>query len=284
MDIIKSNFKFPKNVSLILGFFDGIHLGHQSVINDTSNNEKVLVTFSKSPAEYFNKKAVQIYSREYNYQLLDKLGIKYIYERNFSDVVEMTADEYINDLIEKFSPKSITTGINHTFGYNREGNSDFLRKKEHEFKYHCTPLMKIDGDIVSSTKIKELLHSGKIETANQFLTRNFSLESKVIEGVQLGRKLGFPTANMKYPFNTIKIPYGVYKIKALNKPAIMNWGIKPTIISEELLEIHIPNFNANLYNKNLKIEIISKIRDEKKFESLEELKNQIKEDIKECLG
>lgn len=283
MDIIKSNLKFPKNVSLILGFFDGIHIGHQSVINDTSNSEKVLVTFSKSPAEYFNKKAEQIYTREYNYKLLDKLGVKYIYERNFSDVVEMTADEYLDDLIKKFAPKSITTGVNHTFGHNREGNPDFLRKKESVFKYHCTPLTKIDEVIVSSTKIKDLLHSGNIETANQFLTRKFSLESKVIEGAQLGRKLGFPTANMKYPLNIIKIPYGVYKIKALNKPAIMNWGIKPTIISEELLEIHIPNFNADLYNKNLKIEIISKIRDEKKFKSLEDLKNQINEDIKECL-
>jgi riboflavin kinase/FMN adenylyltransferase len=105
----------------------------------------------------------------------------------------------------------------------------------------------------------------------------------VIEGAKLGRKLGFPTANMKYPEEIVKIPYGVYKIKVFDKLAIMNWGIKPTIGAEEAIEIHIPNFEEDLYGKAITFEIISKIRDEKKFNNLEDLKEQIKKDIELCL-
>ena len=136
---------------------------------------------------------------------------------------------------------------------------------------------------MSSTQIKEFLALGQIEEANKFLTRNFSIESTVIEGNKIGRTLGFPTANMEYPKQITNIPYGVYKIKTLERIAIMNWGIKPTIGSEELIEIHIPNFDADLYNKDLKIEILSKIRNEIKFSSIEDLKLQIEKDVQECL-
>jgi len=283
MEILNEKSDFPKQVALVLGFFDGIHVGHRNVINNTPNCEKVIVTFSSSPAEFFDQNTKYIYPRCYNYKLMESLGVNYVYEQDFSQIVNISAERYLQDLIEKFNPVSISTGFNHTFGYNREGNSSFLKKYAKVYKYYETKPVKINNEIVSSTLIKKYLNIGDLHSANKLLTKNFSLQSKVIEGIKLGRKLGFPTANLKYPEKIIKIPYGVYKIKIFDKPAIMNWGIKPTIGAEELIEIHIPNFNKNLYNEFLEFEVITKIRNEKKFESLDELKNQISKDVLECL-
>lgn len=284
MEILNENSNYPQQVSLILGFFDGVHAGHFDVIQNTASNcKKVVVTFSKSPAEYFKKEHCYIYSRENNYHYIENLGVQYLYEQDFAKIANLSAEEYLEKLVKEFNPISITTGFNHTFGANRSGDSKFLEKNQNGFKYFCTPATKIKEIIVSSTKIKEFLNNGEIEKANEFLTRNFTLESKVIEGAKLGRKLGFPTANMKYPRDIIKLPYGVYKVRVFDKPAVMNWGIKPTIGSDELIEIHIPKFEANLYNKNLKIEILSKIRNEIKFSSIEDLKLQIEKDVQECL-
>ena len=283
MEILHENSNIPKNVALILGFFDGIHAGHIDVIKNTPNIPRVLITFSNSPAEYFKKDVKYIYPREFNYELIKKLGVDYIYEQDFPKIANLTAEEYLQKLITLFSPKSITTGFNHTFGTKRRGNPKFLEKRQANYEYFCTPPTIIDNEIVSSTKIKEFISKGEIEKANRFLTRSFSIESTVIEGAKIGRKLGFPTANLKYPRDIIRLPYGVYKVKCFNKPAVMNWGVKPTFNSEETLEIHIPNFEQDLYNKNIQVEIISKIREEKKFEDLNELKKQIEKDIEICL-
>lgn len=283
MAILLESSNLPKQTSLILGFFDGVHAGHRAVIKNTLTERKTLVTFSSSPAEYFKKDFLYIYPRKYNYNLIESLGVEYIYEQDFSKIANLSAEEYLKKLIKDFSPISITTGFNHTFGFNRVGNPEFLSQKQSSFTYCCTPPTKFYNEIVSSSKIKKLLIAGKIEKANKFLTQNFTLESTVINGAKLGRKLGFPTANLNYPEKIIKIPFGVYKVKVLGLPAVMNWGEKPTIGAKEVLEVHIPNFNENLYNKKLQIEILSKIRDEKKFNNLEELKNQINKDVEECL-
>lgn len=283
MEILYKNSKIPNQVALILGFFDGIHAGHIEVLRNTPNLKKVLVTFSTSPAEYFGKNSSYIYSREYNYKILESFGVDYIYEQDFSEIANYSADKYLDLLIDKFKPQTITTGFNHTFGANRQGDSKFLESHQESFKYICTPPTIINEKIVSSSLIKQLLTEGNINQANQLLTRNFSIESTVIEGRKIGRELGFPTANLNYPHNIIKIPYGVYKVSVFDRPAVLNWGIKPTFGSSEILEVHIPNFNENLYGKNLRINIISKIRDEQKFNNIEELKLQIKKDIKICL-
>lgn len=283
MKILKKDSNIPQQPSLILGYFDGIHAGHRDVIRNCPRGTKVLVTFSSSPAEYFGKNISYIYKRMFNYNLIEELGVDYIYEQDFSKIADMTAEEYLNLLIKKFNPSSVTTGFNHTFGANKQGNPEFLEKNKTSFEYFCTPPTKLENEIVSSTRIKELLALGEIEKANRFLVNNFTLESKVIKGAKLGRKLGFPTANLKYPEKIVKIPYGVYKIRVLSMPAVMNWGIKPTIGSKEVMEVHIPNYEGNLYGKKIEIEVISKIRDEKKFDSLEDLKKQIEKDVQECL-
>ena len=283
MKVLNKNSNIPQQLSLILGFFDGIHQGHRQVLANTPKTKKILVTFSTSPAEYFNKEFEYIYSREYNYKLLEKLGVDYVYEQKFNDIVNLSASDYLEFLVNKFNPISITSGFNHRFGCNRQGDSEFLEKNQKGFKYYSVPPYKINEEVVCSTKIKKFLSNGELEKANLFLGEEFTLKSTVKGGLKLGRKLGFPTANMDYPQNIVKIPYGVYKVIVLDKVALMNWGEKPTIGSSPLMEVFIPEFEGNLYGKELEIKVCSKIRDEKKFLSIEELKKQIEKDVETCL-
>lgn len=277
-----------EKVSLILGFFDGVHKGHRDVIKSAFCAEKtVLITFKDSPARFFGKNVEYIFPREKNYEIIKSLGVNEIVEQDFSKIADISAEDYLeNYLIKKYFPSFISTGFNHTFGKDRLGNSDFLAKNQDKYgyKYFCSPACRIGDDIVSSTHIRELLIKGDIESANKYLDSNFSIKSTVIEGEKLGRKLGFPTANMNYPKNIVRLPYGVYGVKIFGMPAVLNWGVKPTVGSmNEVLEVHIPDFNKDLYGLSVELEFVRKIRDEKKFENLDELKYQIQKDVEECL-
>ena len=283
MEILKDSSIFPQQGSLILGFFDGIHAGHKNVISTVVHKPLIIVTFSSSPAEYFGKDFKYIYNRKFNYKLLENLGVDYVYEQDFSKIAKITAEDYLKNIVDKFNPKFIVSGFNHTFGINKQGDKDLLAKNQGSYTYCCVDKTTISSETVSSSLIKDYLKNGNIKKANELLTKEFTIESSVIEGAKLGRVLGFPTANLKYPDNIIKIPYGVYKVDVLGKIAVMNWGIKPTIGASEIMEVHIPNFNNDLYGKKLQIKILDRIRDEKKFNNLDELKKQINKDIEECL-
>lgn len=292
MKILKNKNDNLSGVTLILGFFDGIHLGHRAVINaatefaKNNNSKTVLLTFPKSPAEYFGRKINYIYPREYNYELISELGVDYIIETDFSEIVNMSAKEYLKNLCELYLPLGIFTGFNYTFGAKKQGNPKLLEEMQaiYNYKYSCVPPVCKFNKIICSTLIKELLQNGDLETVNVLLGKDFSINGTVIKGNQIGRTIGFPTANIEYPKQLTKIPYGVYKVKTLGKNAILNWGIKPTIgENKEILEVHLPDFNGDLYNKELSVSFIKKIRDEKKFNSLEELKLQIQKDTEECL-
>jgi riboflavin kinase/FMN adenylyltransferase len=278
-----------KKVSLILGFFDGVHAGHQNVINSVlqfQDTTPILLTFKRSPAEFFGSEFNYIYPREESYKLIKEMGVREIIEQDFAQLQKETALEYLQSIVAKFQPKYISTGFNHTFGFQRVGNPSFLREFQPKFNYEylCANSCQINGVVVSSTSIKNRINLGDLSSANKFLTRNFSITSTVIEGEKLGRQIGFPTANLVYPNSIVKLPHGVYKVQLLNRVGVLNWGIKPTVNSKnELLEVHIPNFNENLYGQKLKIEFIEKIRDEKKFENIEELKSQIQKDVEYCL-
>ena len=280
------------NCCLILGFFDGVHKGHKSVIESAvnyakeNNTKSVLVTFTNSPAEYFKNKSEYIYTRALSYEIIRNLGVNIIVEKDFSELVNISAENYLKYLIEEFSPISISTGFNHTFGHNREGCASYLEKESQKYgyKYFCTPAYYIDNEIVSSTVIKKYLSEGSLSKINSMLTEPYTIESQVIHGKELGRTIGFPTANMTYPQQCVKLPYGVYLSDTPYGKGILNWGIKPTVGSNsEVLEVHIPGFSKNIYGENLRIKILKKIRDEKKFNSINELKQQIAKDTEECL-
>ena len=294
MEILNQNSPYPTEVALILGYFDGVHIGHKAVIKSAVDFAKsmckktLLITFNPSPAEYFYNKQILIFEREYSYKLIEELGVDYLLEVDFTKIANISAEEYLKKfLIEKFRPISISTGCNHTFGANRQGNSELLKEysKEFNYNYFCVSSHEIDTEIVSSTLIKDYIQKGEVEQANKLLGKEFLLTSEVTTGLQIGRKIGFPTANLDYPKDIVKLPYGVYVVEVFNKKAIMNWGVKPTIGGEEapILEVHIPKISIDLYGKILNIKVIKKIRNEKKFNSLDALQKQIFKDIEECL-
>lgn len=278
------------NKGLILGFFDGVHLGHQEVIKSALNyaDKAVLVTFKNSPAEYFSGNYEYIFPRKKSLSYIKEVEVV---ELDFKEIATVPAEKYLEYLVNEFQPVSISTGFNHTFGFNKSGDIKLLEacQEQYGYKYFCVPAQMYKNEPISSTRIKSLLKTGDVENANIMLGRPFSLEGEVIHGAQIGRKIGFPTANIMYPEHIVKLPFGVYggKLggKYNNHPAVINWGMKPTVnnTKEPVVEIHIPGFNGDLYGQNIEVEILKKIRDEKKFESLEELKTQIKKDTEECL-
>ena len=295
MQIIK-DIKSINNLSLALGFFDGVHIAHQKVISEAvefaqSNKIKSgVVTFAKHPVCYLkNLEPSYIFQRKYCYELIEKLGVDFLIELDFETISGLSAQEYLKNILVKYlSPKAIFTGYNHTFGNHRSGDPQFLRKntEKYDYKYFEVPPQKVNDEIVSSSKIREYLKDGKIQNANQMLGREFCVDGIVIEGNKIGRTIGFPTANIEYPKNTVKIPNGVYAVKTIVKNkeycAIANFGTKPTINDngQKILEVNIFNFDENIYFQNIEVKFLNFIRPEKKFSNLAELKEQIQKDIK----
>ena len=269
---------------LILGFFDGVHLAHQKVISCAIENSScpILITLKN-----FNKSKELILTREESFKKIKALGVKEIVELDFSQISGMSPEEFLEFLKQKYAPILISTGFNYTFGKNRSGDTDFLAKNQEKFgyKYFCVPPLTKNGEIVSSTLIKNKLIQGEILDANELLGSNFVISGVVKKGAQIGRTIGFPTANIDYPEKIVKIPYGVYSVKIGDRRGIMNWGMKPTVHNTltPVAETHIWDFEGDLYGQNLRIEVLNRIRSEVKFKNLDELKTQIKKDIEACL-
>lgn len=281
-----------KNVALALGFFDGVHLAHQKLIKTTVDLAKkngiksALITFKKSPSSIVTgKKASYITPLEDKISLIENLGIDDIYILDFMKFKDMKADVYIRDVLLKyFYPKYIVTGFNHTFGLNREGNSKLLSLENSVYKYVQIEPVTVSNILISSTNIKNTIKEGELLLAGKMLGRNFSIKGKVIKGAQIARKLGYKTANILWEDDIIKPKYGVYSglvtYEGVSYQALINFGIRPSVDKDlkETLEVHLIGFEGDLYNKTLEVEFSSKIRDEIKFSSLEELKNQIDKD------
>ena len=286
------------NSVLILGFFDGFHLGHKVVIRTAieyakkNNCKTALITFKDAPAILLkNKNPQYILTYEDKIKILEEMDIDYLYQLNFDEKLsKMPAADYLKILVDNLHPKAIVTGDNHYFGYNKTGNSDFLEimQKEYNYEYFRVNPIKFENITVSSSKIRSALETGDIKLANFLLGYRFYIKGSVKEGRKIGRTIGFKTANINYPEKLIKIPDGVYavevEIEKKKYMGIANYGSDPTVTDnkEKLIEVHILNFNDDIYGKNIKINFLDKIRDEIKFQSLIELKEQIKKDI-ECL-
>lgn len=289
MNILYSHTHSISDTVLILGFFDGVHLGHQAVIKagvdfaQKNNLISVLLTFDISAKDYFKADCNYIYKRDVNYKYIDELNVNYLTEEKFSELVNTDAEKYIETIVSAYSPKAIFCGYNYTFGKNKTGTVSLLKKasEKYNFELYCINEYITDNMPVSTTYIKQLLQKGEIKTANDLLSRPFELKSTVIKGSKIAGTMGYPTANMSYPENIIKIPYGVYSVTANDYKGILNWGVKPTFgKNSEILEVHLFNFEKNIYGQNLTVKLIKKIRNERRFNNIEELKQQIAEDIK----
>ena len=286
-----------KNASLALGFFDGVHTGHRAVIKSAvqyakmNNTKSAVITFQRHPQEIFGGDCKYINTREQRAKLISELDVDYLFELDFtSKLAQKTGEEYLKMIVEYFKPKYISTGFNHTFGIKlngiQSGNPELLEyyQEKYGYKYTQIPPQTMDDEVISSSKIKSYLSIGEIEKANKMLGYEFSINGTVIHGNHIGRTIGFPTANIKYPQNIIEIPYGAYSTTIFNKKAVTNYGKKPTIGNniEPVAEAHILNFDKDIYNTNIEIKFIKRIREEQKFSSVEELKEQINKDIQEC--
>jgi riboflavin kinase / FMN adenylyltransferase len=280
-----------QNLAIALGYFDGVHIGHRAVIKSAvdfakkNNTKSAVITFSDHPYCYFKGVCPKyILTREEREKRIASLGIDYLYELNFEDFAHLTAKEYLNNiLINHFHPISISTGWNHNFGKNKSGNVNFLEEqaKNYNYKYFKIPPQKINNEIISSTEIRKLLSEGNIEKANLMLGQNFSIEGEIVKGNQIGRTIGFRTANLVYPPELIELPYGVYAVDTTYGKGIANFGIRPTINgSHTSLEAHILNFEKDIYGEIINVNFNKMIRTEKKFPSLDALKKQINLDIK----
>ncbi len=278
------------NLSLALGFFDGVHLGHKKVIKSAVDYAKkhskksAVITFKDHPCCYFwGVSPKYILTQKMREEKIKELGVDFLYELNFEEVSNLTAEEYLkNILVKHFSPVSISTGWNHNFGRNKTGNSEFLKENSLEFGYEYSEIspQKLDDVVISSSEIRNLLSNGYIEKANKMLGYRFSVSGKVVEGNQIGRTIGFRTANIKYPKELIDLPYGVFSVLTNYGKGIANFGMRPTVNGKEpILEVHILDFDKDIYGKDINVEFEYMIREEKKFPSLEALKKQIELDI-----
>ena len=281
-----------KNTVLALGFFDGVHFAHQTLIKKTvelaqkNGIKSALITFLDSPFYILTgKNPSYITLLDDKINLIQNLGVDDIYVLDFNKYKLMEADDYIhNVLIEYFHPKFIVTGFNHRFGANKKGDSKLLSSFNHDFNYvEINPIYKNDI-LISSTNIKKFISDGEIELANKMLNRNFSIKGTVVKGQEIARTLGYRTANIILDNKLIKPKYGVYfgysYYKNTKYPSLINFGIRPSVDKNlvETLEVHLLNFNKNLYGEELKVEFETFRRGEIKFSNIEELKNQINSD------
>ena len=273
--------------ALCLGSFDGIHNGHRNVLSVSPEYRRVVVTFKAPPKSVLSGEASMIMTLDQKCEALRRMGIKEIDVLDFLSVKDMSANEFLKMLLEKYNPGLISCGFNYRFGKGGEGDinllKDFCDKNGINLRV-CEPV-KDNQTVISSTMVRGLLQNGEIEKANEFLYEPFSFITEVVEGDKRGRTIGFPTVNQKYPDQLVKLKFGVYKTKVEfdgeSYLGITNIGIRPTFKSDYIIsETYIKNFSGDLYGKILKITPIKFLREETKFSSLEELKRQIEIDLK----
>ena len=289
--------KKHKNSIILIGNFDGIHLGHQKLFKLAKMYKKKyslkigVLTFEPMPKMFFNPNLKNFRLSNLNQKIenLGKLNVDFViikkFDRKFSKTKSIS---FIKETLgKKINPKFIFVSNNFRFGNKREGDVKQLMKYEGLCNYKIVkpqPLV-IKKKVISSSLLRKYLQSGKLNHVNKLLNRNWSIEGKIQKGRQLGTKIGFPTANLEIN-NYILAKPGVYAVKVKKKKSskyirgIANLGYRPTFNGKKiLLEVHLFNFSENLYNKYLKVEFLKFIRAEKKFKNVDQLRKQIKVDL-----
>jgi riboflavin kinase/FMN adenylyltransferase len=304
-----------KNAVITIGTFDGVHSGHQEIIDQLKqeaksiNGETVLVTFHPHPRKVVSSKTIFILNTlSEKIELLESKGVDHLVVVPFDEsFAHQTADEYVkNFLFEKIHPHTVIIGYDHRFGRNRQGDYHLLENygKQLGFVVKEIPEHLVHREIVSSTKIREALLAGDIATANEYLGYDYFFEGTVVEGNKLGRVLGYPTANLAIEDNEKLIPGdGIYAVQAQlvsgqwsmvnekeikNSPftihhsrsnGMMSIGVRPTIgISDKTIEVNIFDFDEDIYGQKLRVYVKQYLRPEVKFNNLEELKEQLAKD------
>jgi riboflavin kinase/FMN adenylyltransferase len=286
-----------KKVCLAIGFFDGVHLGHQQIIRQTISDARqhdalaLVVTFDKHPNSIVAPEKVPplIYSLPQKLRAIESLGVDALlliqFDQKFS---EQPGEVFIHSLVcELGKIHSICVGADFVFGNKRSGDVALLKKLGGELNFfvHGLAAVSLDGEIVSSTRIRETIGAGNLDSASQMLGRPYAISGKVVAGDKLGRTLNFPTANLEVTGRLLP-SNGVYsavtKLNGQFYHAALNIGFRPTIALAKpqlRVEAHLLDFNGDLYGVELDLEIGKKLRDEQKFSSVKELQEQINRDV-----
>jgi riboflavin kinase/FMN adenylyltransferase len=288
------------NTVATIGIFDGVHLAHQQIIQRLNelkiecNTESLLVTLWPHPRFVLDKDGTNLKllsTLKEKLERLEQAGLDNVLLIPFSKEFSKTPfDVFINQvLVEKLRVKHLVVGFNHHFGKNREGSYDKLQEQAKKGRFTSERLLKveIDGEGISSSKIRDCVLEGDLEKVSKMLGYNFSLTGRVIHGKKLGRELGFPTANMEVDEKYKIIPaQGVYAVESEFEgkkiQGMLNIGVRPTVESkgQKNIEVNFFDFSGDLYNKHLTLRFFKRIREEIKFASLEQLKQQIVNDKK----
>lgn len=300
MKVIHGNtetLKAERPIGVGLGNFDGLHIGHMALVNTLINESRLngldsmIYTFTKHPENILRSKLFTplLTTVKKKISLLEETALSYLYFEEFDESYSrMKPESFVKEVLkDKLGIKLAVAGFNYRFGFEGQGDVNLLKEmgKALNFRVIIIPPIKIDDEIVSSTRIREIVAKGDMEKVFSLLGRHYSITGEVASGRKEGGKLGFPTANL-HPENYLILPSnGVYITSTLMDgqfyPSITNVGLNPTFgdISKISVETHILNFSKDIYNKNIEVFFMTKIRPEKKFSSRDELVEQIRLDI-----
>jgi len=292
-----------KNPVLTIGTFDGVHVGHQKIIQQLNTEakklkgESVLFTFYPHPRMVLNPtnhglKLIQ--TQEEKLEKLKEYGLDNLIVIPFTnEFSNLSAEDFVKKyLVDQLNVKKVVIGYDHQFGKNREGGIEFLKAVSTKYAFDVIEITaeEINEVNISSTRIRKAIEKGDLKTANEYLGDPFQLNGIVVEGKKLGRTIGYPTANIQVNSDLKIIPdNGVYfvnvKLRAgENYYGMLNIGYRPTVSDEHIqtIEVNLFDFNNEIYNEAIQVSFISKLRDEKKFKSIDELTIQLQEDEKKC--
>ncbi|MEW6326227.1 MAG: bifunctional riboflavin kinase/FAD synthetase [Thermodesulfobacteriota bacterium] len=288
------------NPAVTIGNFDGVHLGHQLLFKkvkeqaEATGGESVVITFDPHPVSVLRPQiGLKLISKcSKKLELIEKAGVDVLICIKFTrDFANTTAEEFVDDILwEKIGVKNLMVGYDYSFGRNRQGNIEFLREKGRQLGFSVTVVepLYVDDIIVSSTKVRELIVAGDMVQVRRLLGRPYQMTGKVLVGKRRGGPvLGFPTANIELAEDELCPGLGVYATQVIYKgkshDGVMNIGYNPTFGDEHIsAEVHVFDFSEDIYGQEIEVNLIERLRDEKKFANPEELIAQIKKDIEKA--
>ena len=295
---------YDKRTVVTVGTFDGVHIGHQQIIGELNrlkeekNLRSILITFDPHPQIVLRNRSKDVKlltSTEEKLELLKKFPLDIVYIINFSkEFAATSAENFFTDyIVNRIGLNDLVIGYDHMFGKNREGSIETVNALSHKFGFsvHKVPEFKISDKNISSTEVRNLLEQGDVNAAKFFLGRFYDIEGTVVQGAKRGRELGYPTANIQIDDANKQIPKnGIYAVEVFYDEKIyrgmMSIGHNPTVndTHEIFLEVNIFNFDKDIYGEKIKIRFVEYIREEVKFNSLEELTKKLDEDKQKTLN
>jgi riboflavin kinase/FMN adenylyltransferase len=270
----------PRDRHVAIGVFDGVHKGHRAVIDEADT----VLTFDPHPLSVINPDAAPklIMPFDVKRDVIDGLGVRELVVIPFDkEFMKIPAEDFISKiLIDQLGAKRVSVGENFRFGAKAQGTPEMLAERD-EFETRVVPLVEVDGETVSSSRIRGLVAAGEVDAAMRCLDAPFMVEGRVVEGDRRGRELGFPTANL-IPDDHLVVPgHGVYAAFANGHPAAVNVGVRPTFDTGRglLIESFLIDFDRDLYGQNLRVAFVSRLRGEKRFPSVDDLVTQMHNDV-----